>query len=168
MYERVLTPPSGLHTHNANGKINNISDWQINRTGCPDGRLKMPRASIQQIKFSCSRLFNLKPYGGIKDGIVHFQSIKISGIFVASKTQRKQEQFALKSSKRYTKLRNATKVFLFKWEISLAHIKRGYSGPGMLGEFVVVLPMWCLGAPSILIICYIKYSSSLWVFKKLF
>ena len=41
-----------------------------------------------------------------------------------------------------------------KWEISLEHCKQGYSEPGMLGEFVGVLLMWCLGAPSILIVCY--------------
>ena len=34
--------------------------------------------------------------------------------------------------------------------LPIAH-KRGYSGPGHVGEFVVVLLLWSLGAPSILI-----------------
>ena len=37
-----------------------MSDWQINRTGCPDGRLKMPRASIQQIKNQLQQTLQLE------------------------------------------------------------------------------------------------------------
>ena len=120
-------------------------------------KVEMPRASFQQINFSCRRLFNLKPYGGIKNGIVHFQSIKISGIFVASKKQRKQEQFTLNSSKRDTKLRYATKVFLFKMRnLPSAHkarLLRTRNAGGVCSSVAYVMS----GAPSILIVCYIKY-----------
>ena len=51
----------------------------------------------------------------------------------------------------------------FKWEISLVHYKRGYSGPGQLGEFVVALLKWILGIPSFLIIYYIMCKVCTWV-----
>ena len=50
MYEWVLTPPSGLHTHDAIGKTNIVSDWQFEKTGCPVGSLKMPRACFRLVK----------------------------------------------------------------------------------------------------------------------
>ena len=69
------------------------------------------------------------------------------------------------------------KVYLFKkWEISLVHYKRGYSGPGMLGEFVVVclcdiwgLPQFSLIATMCTMLClYINFKQDyLFTFHKI-
>ena len=45
-----------------------------------------------------------------------------------------------------------------EWEISLEHITRGYSGPGMLGEFVVVCLCDIWGLPQFSNVCYDLYT----------
>ena len=63
-----------------------------------------------------------------------------------------------------------------RWEISLEHITRGYSGPGMLGEFVVVclcdiwgLPQFSLIATICTMLClYINFKQNyLFTFHKI-
>ena len=76
--------------------------------------------------------------------------------WLSSTAKANSSRFAAEEDKtveRYTKFQIKCNhgIPFWKWEISLVHITCGYSGPGMLGEFVVVLLMWCLGAPSILI-----------------
>ena len=47
----------------------------------------------------------------------------------------------------------------FKWEISLVHYKRGYSGPGHAGGVCSSVFYVMSGGPSILIVCYIMCTS---------
>ena len=73
--------------------------------------------------------------------------------------------------KRYTEVSDKCNhgIPFWKWEISLEHYKRGYSGPGLLGEFVVVLLMWFLGAPSVLIIMLLLIlKKCTWVLQGIF
>ena len=89
-------------------------------------RKHFKKCQVHLFKFECSRFFNLKPYGGSFTKSVHFQSMK------------NQWRFLWKDQvKNFKKVYGVTKcnlkVFLFWWEISLAHIKRGYSGPGNAG-----------------------------------
>ena len=91
-----------------------------------DDRKHFKKCQVHLFKFECSRFFNLKPYGGSFTKSVHFQSMK------------NQWRFLWKDQvKNFKKVYGVTKcnlkVFLFWWEISLAHIKRGYSGPGNAG-----------------------------------
>ena len=113
----VLTQPSGLRAYYAIGKINIVSDWQFEKTGWPDWSLKMLRALFSPINFSCSTFFNLKPYVGTKDDRSVLPADK-SERFCGNQETAKATNSQLKSFKRYTKLRNATKVFLSKNEKS--------------------------------------------------
>ena len=129
--------------------------------------VKMPRTfQNHQSNAGCSNFFNLKPNAGTKTNFSTStqKSKRFFGSQVtASRTQKELAVVKKKQNKKvYGKLHR--RVFLFqKWEISLVHYKRGYSGPGMLGEFVVVLLMWCLGAPSILIVCYYMCNICLYI-----
>ena len=137
-------------------------------------RLKFENATciFSPINFSCSTLFNLKPYAGTNEQKYFSTSRQKSRRFFgcqAHSTANTTRLTALKRRKNKKGIQNATKVFRFwKWESSLVRYKCGYSGPGMLGEFVVVLLMWCLGAPSILISMLFILKSVYEYFKKIF
>ena len=116
--------------------------------------VKMPRTfQNHQSIAGCSKFFNLKPNAGTKTNFS--TSTQKSKRFFGVKKQHSEH----KGARSFQKKKQNKKVYdkciaeysFFKWEISLVHYKRGYSGPGMPGEFVVVLLMWFLGAPSILI-----------------
>ena len=65
----------------------------------------MLRALFQPIKFSCSKLFNLKPYGGTKNENSALPVKKISGIFCGKK------QAPSKKQKRKANAFEAAKVY---------------------------------------------------------
>ena len=98
--------------------------------------VKMPRTfqNHQSIAGS-SKFFNLNPNAGTKTNFS--TSTQKSERFLARKWQHREHQRSSQlwrnKTKRYTG--NASQSISFqKWEISLVHYKRGYSGPGMLGE----------------------------------
>ena len=115
----------------------------------------------------CSKFFNLKPNAGSENKL-QYQHAKIGKIFwkqvTAARTSKDLAVVKKQNKKVYGKC--IAKYIFSKWEISLVHYKRGYSGPGMLGEFVVVLLMWFLGAPSILIFYATVHTQEfIWVFQ---
>ena len=128
-----------------------IGQWEkeLNRQ-----MVKMPRTfQNHQSNAGCSNFFNLKPNAGTKTNFS--TSRQKSRRFFGCQTHSTANTSRLAALKRRKNKKGIQKcnesIPFLKWEISLVHYKRGYSGPGMLGEFVVVLLMWCLGAPSILI-----------------
>ena len=135
-----------------------IGQWEkeLNRQ-----MVKMPRTFQNHQSIAGSgKFFNLKPNAGTKTNFS--TSTQKSKRFFGSQVtaSRTQKELAVVKKKQNKKVygKCIAKYIFSKWEISLVHYKRGYSGPGMLGEFVVVLLMWILGAPSFSFSCYCSYT----------
>ena len=104
---------------------------------------------FNQLKFSRSNILQLEAIWWFADfqQSVHFQSETSLGFRknyrqTKSEKQQQSQQNAQKNKERYK--------FMPSWENSLEHITRGYSGPGNAGGVCSSVPMWYLGAPSIL------------------
>ena len=104
---------------------------------------------FNQLKFSRSNILQLEAIWWFADfqQSVHFQSETSLGFRknyrqTKSEKQQQSQQNAQKNKKRYKSMP--------LWENSLEHITRGYSGPGNAGGVCSSVPMWYLGAPSIL------------------
>ena len=127
---------------------------------CP-GMKQMCNVEISQTptqwNSKCSKLFNLKADGGTTNKKVHNQRVG---------KKRKRQANSCKSDKRTAKKAQKThnqkqkksdsvpsfwtmlNLKKSKRELSPAHIKRGYSGPGHLGGFVVVSLCDAWGLPQ--------------------
>ena len=114
---------------------------------------------FNQLKFSRSNILQLEAIWWFADfqQSVHFQSETSLGFrknYRQKKSEKQQhsQQNAQKNKERYK--------FMPSWENSLEHITRGYSGPGNAGGVCSSVPMWHLGAPSILIMFATKCAKS--------
>ena len=106
---------------------------------------------FNQPKIECSKLFKLKPDGDTawnNSLVSHRKSEKLPGVnhrkSITNKSASRTE--LLKGLWRYRSY-EYVESNLRRWEISSVHYKRGFSGPGYLGEFVEALFMWCWGLP---------------------
>ena len=149
-------------------KINEWSDWMFmfwEETTVQRRNFPNP----QPLKFTCSKLFNLTTDVGTTNQRFNTTSQENWNYIqhqksLTGKTELKEHQrytaypseweFSPVHYKYVQSLYVSTylrKNYPLEWEFSLVHYKRGYSGPGQLGEFVVALFLWSLGAPSNLI-----------------
>ena len=143
-----LTPTSGILWET----IPSENKW-VNSIGyiCP-GMKRMCNVEISQTptqwNSKCSKLFNLKADGGTTNKKVHNQRVG---------KKRKRQANSCKSDKRTAKKAQSNSAPSFwirlnlkksKRELSPAHIKRGYSGPGHLGGVVVVSLCDAWGLPQ--------------------
>ena len=144
-----MTPTSGYWCVLSYRKTTFISDWLKWESGT--SVLKFEKATHTFSTNKNSVVANSSTWSHMvvrRTKTVHFQSKKSVGFFGGYKqTKRKRKANAIEEQQRYTKLP-------LKWEISLVHYKRGYSGPGMLGEFVVVCLCDIWGLPQFSNVCY--------------
>ena len=112
-------------------------------------KFEMPRASFELIKFSCSRLFNLKPYGVINKGNSSLSVDKNQWDFCGKKEKAKARQFRNWRVPKVYKVMTCNQSIPFKMRNLPNAYKAWLLSTRNAGEFVGVLPMWCLGAPSI-------------------
>ena len=120
-----------------------------------------------QSKTNCSKLFKLKTNG---------DTVRLTGLYNHNRKSKdcdKVRQQVLQTeesnwnparARRYTSYKDV-ECYL-QWEISSVHYKRGFSGPGYLGEFVEALFMWYWGSlfshSCYIILVYMKTCLKTW------
>ena len=155
----ILTPTSGsTYTHKPSEKT--AFFWLYKERDDPTLVWKCNVHHFQPTKINCSKLFKLKT-----DGDSTHQPLTTASQRICQRSQNKAKQKSAtllnskKSFRRYTSYEYVESILLI-WEISSEHYKRGFSGPGQLGEFVEALFMWIWGLPLFSFMLHYWYEMS--------
>ena len=127
-----------------------ISDWLKWESGTSVLKFENTTHKFSTNKNSVVAIFfNLKPYGGSRTLNNQFTSSQKSVRFCRKNHRQTERKAAKKASKTLRRIKKGIRLCLYE-KNSLEHITRGYSGPGNAGGVCSSVPMWYLGAPSIL------------------
>ena len=133
-----------------NRKTTCTPDWLNEKAEHMYWSFKTQRTSFQPIKNSVVAIFfNLKPYGGSRTLNNQFTSSQKSVWILQEELPANRAKSSSKASKTLRRIKKGIRLCLYE-KNSLEHITRGYSGPGNAGGVCSSVPMWYLGAPSIL------------------
>ena len=145
-----MTPTSGFWCVLSYRKTTFISDWLKWESGTSVLKFENTINTFSSNKNSVVAIFfNLKPYGGLRTLNNQFTSSQKSVWFCRKNHRQTERKAAKKASKTLRRIKKGIRLCLYE-KNSLEHITRGYSGPGNAGGVCSSVPMWYLGAPSIL------------------